>query len=77
MGLLADFYRQKEAWALVQIRAAQDSIASMAEVRERRGDNWEIEELTRVIIFEEAQFIDRMKGEAERAKAASKELEGI
>lgn len=69
-----DFYLGLEGWALEQIRASQQSISLMAEVRELYAGDWEIEELTRAIIFDEVQFIEEMKGEAERARATGKEF---
>ncbi len=72
-----DLAKETEAWALNQIRAAQESISLMAEIREQYGKDWEIEELTRAIMFDEAQFIESMRKEAERAREAGKGLERI
>ncbi len=75
--VLAEFAKGTETWALEQIRAAQESISLMAEIRELCGADWEIEELTRAIIFDEVQHIEDMKGEAERARAAGEEFERV
>ncbi len=72
----AKILKETEAWALGQIRAAQESIALMAEIREGTED-WEIEELTRSIIFDEVQYIGWLKGEAEGASAARKESQRV
>jgi hypothetical protein len=63
-----------QKWFQDQIRAGQDSIALMTEIREGT-DDWEIEELTREIIFEEMEFIQRMREGAEYA--AGKEPQTI
>ncbi|MGA2956106.1 MAG: hypothetical protein ABSF48_10330 [Thermodesulfobacteriota bacterium] len=76
-SLKDQFYQELEAWALEQIRAGQESISLMAEVRERCAADWEIEELTRAIIFDEAQIMESMKGEAERARAAREESQRV
>jgi hypothetical protein len=77
MDFLRDFYRETEAWALGIIRSCQESIALMAQVRERYLEDWEIEELTRSIMFDEAQAIESLRKGAENARAASKELERV
>ena len=69
-----EFYQEFEAWALDQIRAGLDSIALMAEIRERHGEDWEIEELTRAIIHDEAHLIESYRREIERAREARKEF---
>jgi hypothetical protein len=73
----ADILKETEAWALGQIRAAQESMAVMLEVRELSAVDWEIEELCRSIVFYELQHIEWMKGEAERARAARREPQRI
>ena len=70
------FYKDQEAWAREAIRQSEESIALMAEIREHwRIDDWEIEELTRAIMFDESRFIESMRKEAECARAAQKKLE--
>jgi hypothetical protein len=70
MGLIGDLIKDTKTWALEQIQAAQASISLMAQIREQYGEDWQIEELTRVIMYDEAQFIEAMRKEAERASAA-------
>ncbi|MGD0625087.1 MAG: hypothetical protein ABSB32_10255 [Thermodesulfobacteriota bacterium] len=73
----SDFYAELEAWTLDQIRAGQESISLMAEIRERSAGNWEIEKLTRAIIFDEVQIIEGLKGEAGRARAVCEESQRV
>jgi hypothetical protein len=72
-----EFYQELEEWAVDSIRASQGSIALMAEIREKFVNDWEIEELTRAIIFEQAQITRAMGGEAEYARAAGKGLKKL
>lgn len=72
-----EFYQELEEWALESIRASQGSIALMAEIRERYGEDWQIEELTRAIMFDELQIIEGMKGETEYARTSHKKLERV
>jgi hypothetical protein len=76
-SLMKQFYQELESWALEQIRAGQQSISLMAEIREGCAGDWEIEELTRAIIFDEVQIMESMKGEAERARTSRKESERV
>ncbi len=70
-------YQELETWPLDQIRAGQESIALMAEIRELCGEDWAIEELTRAIIFDEVEIIEEMKKEAERARTVRKEFKRV
>lgn len=62
-----------QKWFRDQIRAAEDSIALMAKIR-RGIKDWETEELIREIIFEEIQFIEKMKEDAEHESAGREKL---
>jgi hypothetical protein len=72
-----EFYPDTEVWALKIIRACQESIALMEEVREQNPGDWEIEELTRAIMFDEAQMIKSLRMEAESARAACQKLKRV
>ena len=76
-SLMEQFYQELEPWALEQIRAGQDSISLLAEIREQCAGDWEMEEMIREMIFEEVHAIEFMKGEAERARAACKESQRV
>ena len=76
-NLTKEFYQESEAQALQDIRYLQADMGMMASIREAHPDDWEIEELTRAIIFDEAQIINSMKGEAERARAAYEESQRV
>ena len=73
-SLLAEFYREVEEDALEWIRYLQIDCGEMARVREEFPDDWEIEELTRSIIFDNAQIIEMLRKEVEHARAARKEF---
>ena len=73
-SLIKEFYREAEVRALETIRSCQESIGLMAEIREQNQNDWEIQELTRGIMFDEAQIIESMREEVERATAARKKL---
>ncbi len=68
MDILEELSLETEAWAQENIRACQVSIALMAEIREKYQDDWEIEELTRAIMFDEAQLIKSLQKEVEVAR---------
>jgi hypothetical protein len=77
MELLKELSQETEAWTMDQIRAAQESISLTTDIRERYGGDWEVEELTRSIIFEEVKFIEKMGAEAENARATREELGNV
>ena len=76
-SLIDEFYREAEVLALESIHSFQESIGLMAEIREQKHDDWEIEELTRAIMFDEAQKIESLREEIELARTARKKLERV
>jgi hypothetical protein len=73
-NLLKEFYEDSEKQALETIRYLQRDMGRLATIREENPDDWEVEELTRHIIFEEIQSIEALREEVEHARAARKEL---
>ena len=76
-SLADEYYREVEESNLDWIRHLQFDCGEMARIREEFQDDWEIEELTRSIIFDNAQTIEILKKEVEHARAARKELARI
>src|SRR5512137_288416 len=72
--LLDEFYREVEEENLKWMRYLQVDCGEMARIREEFPDDWEIEELTRSIIFDNAQLIEILGKEVENAKTARKEF---
>ncbi len=50
----------------------QRNIGELNQIREGFSGDWEIEELTRAIIHEEAQLIEMLKGEIEDGREAAR-----
>ena len=73
-SLLTEFYEENEAQAMDKIRYLQTDIGEMQKLREENSDDWEIGELTRHIIFLEAQTIEGLKKEIENAREDLKKL---
>lgn len=71
---LAAFYEEIEKDNLVTIRHLQKDMGEMNRVREDFSEDWEIQELTRVIIFEEARIIEQLMEEIRHARQAKKRL---
>ncbi len=69
-----DFYRESEQRALEEIRFLQRSMAETARIREEYPGDWEIEELTRHIIFLGNQNIHSLMEVSEDARAACEKL---
>ena len=76
-SLLNEFYQEQEEQAMRDIRYLQTDMGLMAKIREENPGDWELEELTRAIIFLEVQTIEDLKGEIEIARTACKELKGV
>ncbi len=74
-SLQTQFYRERIKDSLSQIRYLLRDIGEMSRIRETIADDWEIEELTRAIIFYEAQIIEDLKGEIEHDQRAIRDAE--
>ncbi len=70
----AELAAEWEKECLAQISYHQRSIGEMNALREQFCDDWEIEELTRAIIFDEAQLIEMFTKEVEGVREARKKL---
>lgn len=71
------FYAEHEENILNWIRYLQFNCGEMARMREEFPDDWEIEELTRWLIFELTWAIQQFAKEVGYARAARKEFAGI
>ena len=69
-----DFYEEKIEDDLSFMRYIQADMGKMQEIREANPDDWEMEELTRHIIFLEAQTIEGLKKEIENDREDLKKL---
>jgi hypothetical protein len=76
-SLLDDYYKEVEEDNLEWIRRLQFDCGEMARIREEFQGDWEIEELTRSIIFDNTQTIETLRKEIEHARAARKEFARI
>jgi hypothetical protein len=76
-SLLQEFYYESEEQGLADIRYLQTDMGVMTKIREENPGDWELEELTRAIIFDEAQTINLLIEEIEHVREARKELAGI
>jgi hypothetical protein len=74
---LDEFYREVEEDNLKWMRYLQLDCGEMARIREEFPDDWEIEELTRSIIFDNVHLIEILRQEVEHAKATRKEFARI
>lgn len=73
-NLIKEFYQEKMEDDLKAMRYLQSNMGKMQEIREANPDDWEIEELTRHIIFLEAQTIEGLKKEIENDREDLKKL---
>ena len=71
---LAAFYEEIERDYLAAIRDLQKDMGEMNRIREDFSEDWEIQELTRVIIFDEARIIEELTEEIRHAREAKKRL---
>jgi hypothetical protein len=71
---LSAFYEEIEKDNLTTIRDLQRDMGEMSRIRENFSEDWEIQELTRVIIFEEARIIEELTEEIRYAREARKRL---
>jgi len=71
---LAAFYEEIEKDNLARIRGLQKDMGEMNRIREDFSEDWEIQELTRVIIFDEARIIEELTEEIKHAREAKKRL---
>ncbi len=71
---LAAFYEEIEKDNLAAIRDLQRDMGEMNRIREEFSEDWEIQELTRVIIFEEARIIEELTEEIRHARQERKRL---
>ena len=76
-SIAEEFYREIEEDNRQRMRLLDLDCGEMARIREEFPDDWEIEELTRSIIFDNAQLIELLRKEIERAKAARKQFARI
>ena len=70
----AAFYEEIEQDNLTIIRNLQKDMGEMNRIRENFSEDWEIQELTRVIIFNEARLIESLMEEIRDAQQAKKRL---
>jgi hypothetical protein len=73
-NLVKEFYQERMEDDLSFMRYLQADAGKMQELREANPEDWEIEELTRHIIFLEAQTIEGLKGEIENDREDLKKL---
>lgn len=73
-NLAKDFYQEKTEDDLSFMRYLQADAGKMQELREANPEDWELEELSRHIIFLETQTIDDLKGEIENGRENLKKL---
>ena len=73
-NLLKEFYHEKMEDDLSFMRYLQADMGKMQELREANPDDWEMEKLTRHIIFLEAQTIEGLKGGIENDREDLKKL---
>ena len=71
---IAAFYEEIEKDNLATIRGLQKDMGEMNRIREDFSEDWEIQELTRVIIFDEARIIGELTEEIRHAREAKKRL---
>lgn len=74
---LAAFYEEIERDNLVTIRGLQKNMGEMNRIREDFSEDWGIQELTRVIIFDEARIIEELTEEIRHARQERKRLSKI
>jgi hypothetical protein len=73
-NLAKDFYQEKIKDDLKFMRYLQTDVGRMQEIREANPDDWEIQELTRAIMFDEAQTIEGLKRQIEHGREELKKL---
>jgi len=64
-NLTKGFYKERIENNLQELRSLQKNIGEMNKLREENSLDWEIEEMTRKIIFDENQLIESLKKEIE------------
>lgn len=74
-SLLIEFYQERIEDNLSLLRYLSRDIGEMNRLREGTGGKWEVEELTRHIIFLETQTIQILREQIEHDRAAIKEHE--
>ena len=70
----AAFYEEIEKGNLAAIRYLQKDMGEMNRIREDFSEDWEIQELTRLIIFDEARIIEKLTEEIKHARETKKRL---
>jgi len=73
-NLAKDFYQERIEDDLSFMRYLQTDAGKMQEIREANPEDWEIQELTRAIIFEEVQTIEKLKEGIEHDREDLKRL---
>ncbi len=74
-SLTIAFYRERIEDNLAQIRYLARDIGEMGRIREGYlGDEWEVEEFTRHIVFDANQIMQSLMEEIERDRRTIKEL---
>ncbi len=75
VNTLKDYFQEIEVRGLEQIRYLQGDIAAMNRLREAHPGDWELEEVTRAIIYDESQIIEMIREEIEHERADLKKLD--
>jgi hypothetical protein len=75
--LLTDFYRERIEDNQAYMSHLQGDVGRMQELREASPEDWEMQELTRHIIFLEAQSIEGLRKEIENDRKNLKKLERL
>jgi ERCC4-related helicase len=74
-SLLEEFYQEQERDNLAYLRYLAQDMGEMNRIREVCREDWELEELTRAIIFEENQTMEDLRKEIESDRKILRELE--
>jgi ERCC4-related helicase len=74
-SLLKEFYRERARDNLAHLQYLSRDIGEMNRVREAVAGDWESEELTRAIIFDEIQTMEYLREEIESDRKALRNLE--
>lgn len=69
-----DFYEEKIENDFQFMRYLQTDVGKIQGIRETFADDWELEELTRSIIFAEVEIIQMLKGGIENGREDLKKL---
>ena len=73
-SLIDEFYRERIEDNLAFLRYLAGDIGEMNRIREAYGGDWEMQELTRAIIFLEAQTIEELKERVQNERDELKRL---